>query len=88
MARLKGDFQIFNFCNDREGGQSVVIVRYDFSEIQLEEGLVYQNSPPVTQQTSSVNTAKIRNPGLVSCETQRLSTTRELFLQVYSGKTD
>ena len=25
---------------------SVVIIRYDFSEIQLEEGLVYQNSPP------------------------------------------
>ena len=36
MARLKGDFQIFNLCNNREGGQSVVIVRYDFSEIQLE----------------------------------------------------
>ena len=49
---------------------SVVIVRYDFSEIQLEEGLVYQNSPPVTQQTPSVNTAKIRNNALVSSETQ------------------
>ena len=70
MARLKGDFQLFNFCNDREGGQSVVIVRYDFSEIQLEEGLVYQNSPPVTQQTPSVNTAKIRSNALVSYETQ------------------
>ena len=52
----------------REGGQSVVIVRYDFSEIQLEEGLVYQNSPPVTQQTSSVNTGKIRNNALVSSQ--------------------
>ena len=62
----------------REGGQSVVIVRYDFSEIQLEEGLVYQNSPPVTQQTSSVNTAKIRNNALVSCESE-LSTTRALL---------
>ena len=51
---------------------SVVIVRYDFSEIQFEEGQVYQASavPPVTLQTWSVNTGQIRNNALASCETQ------------------
>ena len=47
---VTGDFQIFNFCN------RIVIVRYDFSEIQLQEAIVYQ-----PEQTRSVNTGEIRN---------------------------